>query len=182
MIYPHLIFKPRHRLDLVAGICDGILTALTLSAGRLMGESKEPFTLDLAFRIATAGAVSGLFIFFVGHYAELRGRLFEAERQLNITAAGRLATTHLGRNVTMQAAWGAIIGSVCSFGGAFYPVLLAVLFPTIRWIPLAGALAGLAVLGICLAWSVRGNFFLWAGALVLAGIALTLIGFQLKLV
>ncbi|WP_213069428.1 hypothetical protein [Methylomicrobium album] len=94
---------PKHRLDLVAGWRDGILTALTLASGRLL-DADTPIDAGLALRVATAAAVSGGFILFVAHYAELRSELIHAERQLNLRSHGCLAATRLGRMALYNAA------------------------------------------------------------------------------
>ena len=49
------LVRPKHRLDLVAGLCDGILTALTLASGRLLNAA-VPMDLSLALRVATAAS------------------------------------------------------------------------------------------------------------------------------
>jgi hypothetical protein len=66
------LLSSRNRLDLVAGLSDGILTALTLAAGKLLGP-EAAMSPGLALRVALAAAVSGAFVFFVAHYAVLRG-------------------------------------------------------------------------------------------------------------
>jgi predicted membrane protein (TIGR00267 family) len=172
---------PSHRFHLVAGLCDGILTALTLGSGRLF-EAGAPMSFNLAWRVAVAGGVSGMFMFFVAQYAELRRQLVEAERQLNITTHGRLATTQLGRAVLQEAVLGGCIAGVCSFLGTLYPLSLGALFPQSAWVAIAAALVALAALGVCLARSVHGNVIGWPLTLVVGGACLTLVGQQLKIV
>jgi predicted membrane protein (TIGR00267 family) len=118
----------RYRLDLVAGFCDGILTALTLASGKIL-DSNSSVTAGLALRVAAAAGISGAFTFFVAHYAELRGELFEAEKQLNLTTHGRLAKSRLGRAVLFESMIGASVASICSFWGALIPLTVTVLTP-----------------------------------------------------
>jgi hypothetical protein len=67
-----LIRHPNNRLDVVAGLIDGILTALALAAGRLVHTDGEGATLSLALRVSVAAGVTTIFVFFVAHYAEVR--------------------------------------------------------------------------------------------------------------
>jgi predicted membrane protein (TIGR00267 family) len=171
----------RHRLDVVAGFSDGILTALTLGAGHMLS-SHTAMSLSLALRVGAAAAVSGAFIFMVAHYAELRGELVEAERQLNLTARGRLATSQLGRSALLEATIAALIASVCTFLGAMLPLLVGVFFPDIRWLSIVVALVALTLLGYLLARVVYGHPLRWCGVLVLGGITLAFIGMRLDIV
>jgi hypothetical protein len=106
------LLGPKHRLDLVAGLCDGVLTALTLASGKLLN-TNEPIDYSLALRVAAAAALTGGFILFAAHYAELRGELVEAERQLNLRSHGRFASTRLGRVVLYEAITGSLIAGYC---------------------------------------------------------------------
>ena len=86
--------SPRTRLDITAGLVDGILNALTLASGRLLATDAPGATADLAFRVGAASALTTIFVFFVAHYAELRAELARAERELNLLSprqAGDLA-------------------------------------------------------------------------------------------
>ncbi len=180
MIGKRRLRDPLFRFNLVAGLCDGILTALTLGAGRLF-DVAAPMNFDLALRVATAGGVSGLFIFVVAHYAELRNQLIEAERQLNMTTRGQLATTRLGRAILQEALLGGSISGTCSFLGAVYPLSVGALFPRRAWVAIAAALVALGALGVCLARSVHGNIVGWSLTLVLGGAFLTFVGVQLRI-
>lgn len=172
------LLDAKHRFDLVAGLCDGILTALTLAAGRLL-DSQAAMRPDLALRVAIAAGASGAFIFFVARYAALRGRLVEAERQLNLTGHGRMAATHLGRQVIQEAGGSAVINSLCGFCGALLPLLLGVVLPAVM---LVVALAALAALGAFLAHTVHGRPLRWSAGLLAGGVALTFLGLHLKIV
>lgn len=170
-----------YRLDLVAGLTDGILTALTLSAGHMLLSGSQ-ITVGLAFRIACAAAISGAFIFLVAHYADLRGELVEAERQLNLTTHGRLAASHLGRAAFFGAATKAMIASACTFVGALLPMLVGAFIARPRWLPMVVSIIALSLLGFFVARSVWGRPWRWVLALALAGVVLTYIGAKLKIV
>lgn len=175
------LFGPRYRLDLVAGLSDGILTALVLGAGHMLS-GHASMGLGLALRVGTAAAISGAFVFLVAHYAELRGKLVEAERQLNLMAHGRFATTRLGRAAFIEAMVGALIASICTFSGALLPLLVGVYVPQVRWLAIVVALLALGLLGYFLARTVYGHPLYWMIALVGGGVMLTLIGLQLDIV
>lgn len=175
------ILNRQNRFDLIAGLCDGILTALALAAGKLIyGDS--PLPVDLSFRVAAAAAISGAFIFFVAHYAVLRGDLVEAERQLSITTHGQLASSQLGRAALREAAGRALITSACSFCGALLPLIVGSSLPAFRWLGIAVALASLALLGVFLGRTVRGQPLRWGAGTLLSGAVLAYIGSHLKIV
>lgn len=174
------LFDARHRLDLVAGLSDGMLTALTLGAGHIL-PTNAPTSIGLAFRVSCAAAVSGAFIFFVAHYAERRGELVEAERQLNLTSHGQLATSRLGRAAMREAAIQAAIASGCTFLGALLPLMVSALIPQPRWLGAAVALVALCLLGYFLARTVYGHPLRWMVGLVLGGVALALLGIWLDI-
>lgn len=171
----------KNRLDLVAGLCDGILTALILAGGSLI-YPEVPMGLGLSFRVAVAAAASGAFIFFVAHYAELRSELAHAERQLNLLSPGRFAATRLGRAVLREAFFGAMIASICTFIGALIPLSAGRLAAGLPWLGGAVALAALALLGFFLGRAVHGNPIRWALGLILAGVLVAAIGLELRIV
>ena len=176
----HNLFDARHRLDLVAGLSDGILTALTLGAGHMLPTS-APMSIGLALRVACAAAVSGAFVFFVAHYAERRGELVDAERQLNLTSHGRLATSRLGRAAMWEAATQAAIASGCTFCGALLPLMVSALILRPRWLGALVALMALCLLGYFLARTVYGHPSRWMLGLVLGGAGLGLMGVWLDI-
>ncbi len=168
-------------LPVVLGFTDGLLTALTLAAGRLT-TAEQGVTAGLALRIAAGALASGAFVFFVARYAQLRGELIRAERQLNLTSHGRLAASTLGMVVLREGLFSAFISSVASFLGALVPLLVAAGFPHYRWVSIVAAETTLALLGGGLAHSLHGRPFSWAVGLVLGGGALSLIGAYLRIV
>jgi predicted membrane protein (TIGR00267 family) len=164
--------------DLVAGLCDGILTALTLAAAKLLGPATA-MSPGLALRVAVAAGASGAFIFFAAHYAVLRGELVEAERQLSLTGHGKLASTRLGRAALREAAGRALASSLSSFCGALLPLMVGAYLPVIA---ILLALAALAALGTVLGATVHGRPLSWAAGLSAGGIVLATLGLYLKIV
>jgi predicted membrane protein (TIGR00267 family) len=165
----------------VTGFADGILTALTFAAGRLLAPSGAG-SLSLALRVAAAAAVSGAFVAFAAHYARLRGELVRAERQLNLTTHGRLAATKLGGAVRREAMRSALISSVCAFLGALLPMLVGAALPSPGWLAVASAIVALGALGAGVGRATYGSPLWWALALVGAGLALTGLGLGLHVI
>jgi VIT1/CCC1 family predicted Fe2+/Mn2+ transporter len=158
----------------VIGLTDGILTALTLAAGHLTGETKP--TLELSLRIALGSAICGIFVFYAAEYARLRGELIRAEKQLNLSTRGHFVTTQLGKQVRSEAVGAALLSSSANFIGALFPLFLGALMPSPPELAVAPSIVALAALGWLLARMVHGKAGLWAGALVAAGIAVFLAG------
>ncbi len=166
-------------LPLALGVSDGILNALILAAGTVLHGSG--LTLGLALRVGAVAFVSIVFTVFVAEYAQYRSELARAERQLNFTTSGRLATTNLGRAVLRDAMLGALLASVASFIGAVFPLAIGALLPRTPWVALVVSVAALGGLGIVLAPLVGGRRFLWAGSLIIAGAAVLVVGVQLDI-
>jgi len=172
--------QTEHRLDLVAGLCDGILTALILAAGKLLNRG-DSVSVSLALRVAAAATLTGGFAFFVARYADLRSELVRAERQLSLTSHGGFASTRLGRAVLRDAWLGALIISICSFFGAMLPLIISAMLPRPTWLGVVVAVSTLALLGIFLAKAVYGSATRWALVLAIAGALLSLVGVKLKI-
>jgi predicted membrane protein (TIGR00267 family) len=176
---PGLLAK--NRLDFVAGLSDGILTALILAGGSLV-HAGSAMSLGLALRVATAAAVAGAFIFFAAHYADLRSELVQAERQLNLRSHGRFATTQLGKAVLRESVVSALIDSVCTFIGALIPLSASMIPYAPAWLGAAVAIAALALLGVLLGKAVYGSPLRWALGLAVAGGCVGYIGMKLRIV
>lgn len=172
--------EPRNKLDVFAGLVDGVLNALTLAAGRIV--YAEGLNLSLVGRVAVASGLTTIFVFFVAHYAELRAELARAERQLNLTAHGRLAASHLGRVAIVTAMKGALLAALCGTIGATVPLLLCIVIPDPPWAGICLILIFLAALGALLARSFEGSIWLWSSIIVVAGIIFACIGTKLNLV
>lgn len=173
--------RPREQLmlPLALGVSDGILTGLTLAAATVLRGTG--LTLSLALRVGVVAFVSTVFTVFVAEYAQFRAELRRAERELNFTTSGRLATSNLGRAVVKDAVFNAVLASVASFAGAVFPLLVGALLPGATWVALVVSLTALGGLGLVLATSVGGRRSLWAGALVVAGATVMIIGMQLDI-
>jgi VIT1/CCC1 family predicted Fe2+/Mn2+ transporter len=167
-------------LPVVLGLSDGMLTALTLAAGALVGSGPE-ITIGLSLRIATAALVSAGFAFFVAKYAELRAELVRTGHQLSLRPDQDLATTQLGRVVRREAAESALITSGASFAGALVPLLTGAVLPGPAWLGIPVAIAALTALGAGVAIALGGRPAVWAVSLGLGGLLLTIIGAQLKI-
>jgi hypothetical protein len=173
--------RREHRLALVLRVADGILTALLLTANRLLRSNAGPVDLRLAVRVAVFTLASGAFTFFVARLTELRYELLRAERQLNIVTPGRLVATDLGRAARGLVLRQTAIASGASFLAALVLVGLAALVAGAPWLALAFSFAVLGATGAVVGRSVRGSAALWAGGLVLGGLAVTAIGVWLDL-
>ncbi|MBI2486154.1 MAG: hypothetical protein HYW01_04185 [Deltaproteobacteria bacterium] len=176
-----LSFPREYVFALVIGLVDGILTALTLAGGKVIN-SRDSIDIKLVLRISMATALSGAFIFFVAEYVRLRGELVHAERHLNLTSPGHLATTQLGRMVFRDALRGTAISGAFSFLGALLPLMSGAVLPGPHWLPIAVAILALGLLGVGLARAVYGDTIRWTIALIAAGILLTIVGVKLHVI
>jgi predicted membrane protein (TIGR00267 family) len=171
--------KLKTRFYVVAGFSDGLLTALTLAGGKIINPESS-MTFNLALRVGLYAAITGVFIYFLAHYQELRNELAVSERQLNLTPHGRLASSRLGRAVFLEAAQNAFSGGFTSFCGALLPLAVGVVLP--GYITIAVALVLLFLLGIFIARYVNGNAVKWGLGLLISGAILTFVGMQLNIV
>ncbi len=174
-------FRREMLLAAVLGFSDGILTELTLAAGRLTNAG-QPVSVGLALRIATGALASGAFVFFVARYSELRHELIRSEQQLNLTSHGRLAAGRLGTAVRYEAVQAGVTSSIAAFCGALVPLLAAAFAPHHQYVSIFAALVALATLGLGLARTVHGSKIGWPFGLVVGGILLSILGAFLKIV
>jgi predicted membrane protein (TIGR00267 family) len=175
------LFQRIHLFAFIIGLVDGILTALTLTASRVVN-AQDAIDTALALRIAAASSLSGAFIFFVAEYARLRRELVHAERQLNLAAKKHLAATRLGRAVFRDTVSGTAIASACNFLGALLSLVWSVLWPDRSWLAIVFAIVALGALGAGVARVIYRNPIRWAITLMAFGIVLTLVGMQLRIV
>lgn len=180
MMFDEWIRDARNRLDIVAGLIDGILNALTLAAGRLVGEGGP--IIATGAKVAAVTACTTSFVFFVAHYAQLRSELVRSARQLNLLSRGRLATTQLGRQILREALRGAIVASVCGVIGSTIPLALSLIIPQLPIVGVVLTISLLGALGWALAISVFGSPLLWATGLMLGGVVVTEIGVRLNII
>jgi predicted membrane protein (TIGR00267 family) len=175
--------RPRNNtwlLPVGLGTSDGILNALVLASASLVHDDTT-VTFTLAARVAAAALVTAIFTYFVAEYANLRSQLRHAEHQLNITEAGRLATSHLGHRIRTDAARATLLAGTCSFLGALGPLLLGAATPSAPWLCLPIAIGALGGLGAILARAVHGTTLKWATIMMASGTVITAIGIQLDI-
>jgi len=172
--------RREHRLAVVMGLVDGILTAMLLAARKMVGHG-TPADAETVLKVAVSALATAGFVFYIGRYAELRSHLVRAEVQLNLRARGKFATTRLGRSVFLDACREAILSGGCSFFSALAPLLLAVVFPSMPWLSVILSLLMLGLLGIVLGKAVGGSPALWATGLTVGGLCMTLLGFVLNI-
>ncbi len=175
------LLRREHYHSIVMGLADGILTALLLASGRLLGRGK-PVNLSLAIRVAIGALATSGFILYIGRFAELRCRLVRAERELNLVRRGRLATTQLGRAVLLESVSDAVISGTFSFAGSLPPLVLAIALPANPFISVVIPIALLGVMGFVLGKAVSGSPILWAICLLFGGAVITFLGYWLRLV
>jgi predicted membrane protein (TIGR00267 family) len=178
MDFPAL--RRKYAFPLITGLTDGILTALTLGAGKVF-EAHDPIDSSLTFRLAAGASLSAAFVFFVADYARLRLDLVHAEQHLTLHSHGGLATTHLGRAIIFDALRGTVLSGLSSFLGVVFPLIFAVFWPAVPWIALLVSLAALAFLGAGLGRSLYGSAPRWAVSLVIIGAVLAFIGLKLHI-
>jgi len=104
----------------ILGLTDGILTALTLAAGSIIG-SRTGLSIFLGLRVASASALAGGVVFITAELARRNHELVHAEQQLNLMSHGRLATTRLGHFVVVESSKATIVVVVSNFLGALLP-------------------------------------------------------------
>jgi predicted membrane protein (TIGR00267 family) len=175
-------FLKKNLFALVLGLIDGILTVLTLATGKVLDKTGEEFSLSLALRVAFVTAISGCFVYFISEYTKQRHALVKFEKELNLTRHGKLVTSNLGKQIIKETMVGAFISGSFSFLGAFIPISGAVFFPQYSWFPIIIALLILAALGLSMASLVYGNSMGWVLALLLAGLVVSFIGYELHVI
>lgn len=174
-----MISERKSFFSLVVGPADGILTALTLGGSRLLASSAPP-SWALALRIAAATSVSTAMVFLIAEYARLRGELIRFEKHLSLRRHGGLALTQLGTAAWGEALRGAAVSAVGSFVGALLPIGGGALMPGQRWVSAAVSVVVLALLGVGIARAVYGRALWWSLVMVVAGVALSLVGAVLR--
>jgi predicted membrane protein (TIGR00267 family) len=165
---------------LVIGLVDGILTALVLAAGKVTAAG-ESIALSDVFRLAVVACISAAFTFFVAQYSRFRHELVRAEKHLTLGSRAPLAKTQLGRAVLFESIIGSFVSGGCSFAGAIFPLLFAMVQPGAAWLSVGAPIAALGLLGGFLGRSVYGSAVLWAIGLIAIGGLLTFVGIQVHI-
>lgn len=175
------ILMRRGAFAVVLGLTDGMLTALTLAAGRMV-RSQSGLSISLAMRVAAASAVAGGIVFFTAELARRNQELVHAERQLNLLSHGRLATTRLGHFVLVESFTAAFTVTGSNFLGACLPFLAGLIFRRVVLAPILCTLLLLGALGAVIAKATYRSKTLWITGLVIAGGALAGLGVWLQIV
>lgn len=165
----------------VFGLSDGILNALILATPAIL-RGDGAITNDLALRVSAVALLTAIFTVFVSEYAHLRFDLMRAERELNITQSGKLATSNLGRATTNNSIIVAILAGAFSFIGSLLPLVIGTLTPGFPGLAIAAALICLAILGAILARNVSSNPLVWAITFAVSGLVIALVGNMLHIV
>lgn len=168
-------------LPLVLGVTDGMLNALTLAGGALVHDGEHGVTLLLALRVGIATLVTATFTMFVADYAERRTWLVRASRQLNLTRRGQLAATNLGRQALRESWLAMAVAALASLAGAFVPLALGASLPGPSWIVIALTICLLGLFGWLLGGLIAGRRAIWAAAMTVGGVAVTVIGVWLDI-
>lgn len=74
------------------------------------------------------------------------------------------------------------VSDTASFLGALIPLLTGAFLPGFRWAAVTASLACLGILGLGLARSIHGRYWLWSGSLVVGGAIVLIIGIKLRIV
>jgi predicted membrane protein (TIGR00267 family) len=164
----------------ILGLTDGILTALTLAAGSIIG-SRTGLSISLGLRVASASALAGGVVFLTAELARRNHELVHAEQQLNLLSHGRLATTRLGHFVVVESSKATIVVVASNFVGALLPFLVGLISKS-AFIPICSALVMLGALGVTIARVTYRSKVLWATSLMIAGALLTALGLWLRII
>lgn len=163
------------------GLSDGILNSLILAAGAIF-KGTGGLSISISLRVAAVASLPALFTVFISNYANMRADLSRAERELNITKSGRLASSTIGKRLTHDAAADALQAAVASFIGALLPLIIALLLPNDPWVVVGITLFMLGLLGALLARIVANKPVMWFIVSVVGGAAIVAIGVKLNIV
>jgi len=175
------MFKRREAFAAVLGLTDGLLTVLTLAAGRMI-RSQSGLPFSLAMRVAAASSVAGGVVFFTAEVARRNQELVHAERQLNLVTRGHLATTRLGHFVLTESSKAALIVIGSNFLGALLPLIAGLIWRRFVWGPICFSILSLGALGAIIAKTTYRSAMLWTTGLMIAGAVLATLGIWLRIV
>lgn len=162
------------------GLSDGIITALILASGGIIGKS----SIDLfqAFRISFGSSFAGAFSYFIAQYAGLNEELHRTALQLNLKSTDYLLKGHLGIEIFVESLLGALIAAFFGFLGALIPLSSSLIVRNNIEIPLSLSYLSLAVLGLFISKTTAGRAKFWIVVMVIVGIIVTIAGYELKLI
>jgi len=162
------------------GLSDGIITALILASGGIIGKS----SIDLfqAFRISFGSAFAGAFSYFIAQYAGLNEELHRTALQLHLKSTDYLLKGHLGMEIFVESLLGAFIAAFFGFLGALIPLSSSLIVKNNIEIPLFLSYSSLALLGLFISKTTAGRARFWIIVMVIVGIIVTIAGYELKLI
>ncbi|AOV95789.1 hypothetical protein A9798_01720 [Edwardsiella hoshinae] len=177
-----LLRREHHNYNLVAllgGAVSGTMSAALLAIGTLWAGA-APLARPMLLTIGAVSVLSSAFAFLLSHYAGLRDDLLHAERQLNLTASGRLASGILGRKIWRQA-WHATLYTALAYVFCFsLPFLAAWPFPQVCWLPAAITLLLIVVMALLLARVMRARRWATLGVVSVGFVLCAVIGALLR--
>lgn len=168
-------------LPAALGFADGILNALTLTAGSLLNRSGGGVSVGLALRVSCVALVTAGFAMLVGEFTSARATLRHSAKQLTMESERDLFGTKLASGVLWRSLRQSAIASATSCVGALAPLLLAAVIPGPQWIAAAVAIAALAGLGAALGRISLGSPGRWAALMLCGGVIVTIIGAALNI-
>lgn len=168
-------------LPAALGFADGILNALTLTAGNLIQQNSQGVSLGLALRVACVAFVTAGFAMLVGEFTSARATLRHSAKQLTMGTERGLFGTKLATEVVWRSLRQSGVASVTSGVGALAPLMLASEVPGPHWIAAAVAVAALGALGAMLGSISLGSPQRWAALMLCGGVIVTFIGAALNI-
>jgi len=172
--------KNKYLFPVSIGLSDGIITALILASGGIIGKSS--IDLYLAFKISFGSAFAGTFSYFIAQYAGLNEELHRTAVQLNLKSTDYLLKGHLGTEIFVESLIGAFIAALFGFLGALIPLSSSLIIKNNIFIPLSLSYISLAILGLFISKTTAGRAGFWISVMVIVGIIVTIAGYYLKLI
>ena len=174
-------FQSEWLFFIITGLIEGMLTALTLAAGKMLRPG-DALTGGLAVRIGLAAGFPTAAVFFAAEYARQRKELLRMAYQLNMIRRERLFAGNLGRQALRESFVSAVVSGLCSFGGATAPLMVASEIPGAGWASIMVVMACLGVLGAGIGHTTLSCKTCWALAFVVVGGSMAWLGYFLRIV
>ena len=172
--------KNKYLFPVSIGLSDGIITALILASGGIIGNTH--INLYLAVKISFGSAFAGAFSYFIAQYAGLNEELHRTARQLHLKSTNYLLRGHLGSEIFIESIIGALIAAVFGFLGALIPLSSSLMIKNDIFIPLIFSYLSLAILGFFISKTTAGRAPFWITVMVTVGVIVTIAGYYLKLI
>lgn len=172
--------KPNFLFPLTLGLSDGIITTLMLISNSIIHESH--IGTNLALRVAFGSAFVGGFSYFIAEYTRLRSEISRTSKQLILRSPSYLIRSKIGRDILIESVLGTALSVGSGFLGSMIPLSFSLVLPSDGLISIMVAIGALSVMGLGIARSVRGNYIFWLMTMIVLGVIVTYIGYNLKLV